>query len=69
MTQADDAAKSQPFLSSLKRAKVSATVEYVFSGTRFKLNVPSEGLIFTLVLQGLSADRVRPPHSALLIQL
>lgn len=52
-------ARSQAFLQSLKRAgKISSVVDYVFTGTRFKVYVPSETVIICLALQGVSADKV-----------
>jgi len=51
--------KSAPFLNSLKRAgRVAAVVDYVFTGARFKLFVPSEDVLLCFALQGINVDRV-----------
>lgn len=51
--------KSAPFLNTLRRAgRVAAVVDYVFTGARFKLYVPSEEVLLCFVLQGLAVDRV-----------
>ncbi|CAL8131754.1 unnamed protein product [Orchesella dallaii] len=53
-----DAAKSKLFLPHLRRAgKISAVVEYVASGSRLRLYVPSESRLITLILAGISCPR------------
>lgn len=52
-----DAAKSQPHLHGLKKGKVSAIVEYVFTGSRFKMYIPSQELVICFVLQGISVEK------------
>ncbi|KAF8678179.1 Tudor domain [Rhizoctonia solani] len=50
--------KASSWLSSLKRqGRVPAVVDYVASGSRFKILVPKENISLTLVLSGIRAPR------------
>lgn len=51
-------AKSQAFLSSLKKGKVPAVVDYVFTGARMKCYVPSQELMISFALHGIHSERV-----------
>ena len=53
-----DSTKAKNFFPFLQRAgKTAAVVEYVASGSRFKVYLPKETSMFTLVLAGISAPR------------
>lgn len=54
-----DAGKSAAFLASLKKGKVAAIVDYVFTGARLKCYVPSQELLLSFALQGIIAERVQ----------
>lgn len=50
--------KARGFLTSLQRsAKISAIVDYISSGGRFRLQVPRENCILTLVLAGIRVPK------------
>lgn len=50
--------KARGFLTSLQRsAKISAVVDYISSGGRFRLQVPRENCILTLVLAGIRVPK------------
>jgi staphylococcal nuclease domain-containing protein 1 len=50
--------KASSWLSSLKRqGRVPAVVDYVASGSRFKVLIPKENISLTLVLSGIRAPR------------
>lgn len=54
----ESASKAAPFLSTLKRAgRVQAVVDFVASGSRFKLLVPRQNCRLTLVLAHIRAPR------------
>eukprot|EP01128_Nolandella_sp_AFSM9_P003365 TRINITY_DN1442_c0_g1_i1.p1 TRINITY_DN1442_c0_g1~~TRINITY_DN1442_c0_g1_i1.p1 ORF type:complete len:947 (+),score=364.09 TRINITY_DN1442_c0_g1_i1:83-2923(+) len=53
-----NATKSQTYLPSLKKGKVPAVVDYVFTGARMKCYVPSQEIMLSFALQGVMADRV-----------
>lgn len=59
-----DRAKSQSFVPTLKRAgRINASVDYVFSGSRLKLYVPSEELLICFALQGIVSEKVQKAPS------
>ncbi|KAH0827961.1 hypothetical protein J3R83DRAFT_3599 [Lanmaoa asiatica] len=54
----ETAARANPFLSGLKRqGKIPAIVDYVASGSRFKLFLPKDNQTLTLVLSGIRTPR------------
>lgn len=54
----ESAQKAAPFLSSFKRAgRTAAVVDFVASGSRFKVLVPKESAKLTLVLEGIRCPR------------
>lgn len=53
-----DPAKSKQFMPSLQRAgRVSAVVEFVASGSRFRLYIPKETCVITFLLAGIQCPR------------
>lgn len=51
----ENLARAKPYLFTFQnRNKISGVVEHVISGTRFRVNVPKEGVKLTLVLGGLA---------------
>lgn len=47
------------YLTNLKRVgRVPAVVEYIFSGSRFKVHIPTQGVTISFALQGIMSDRV-----------
>ncbi|KIJ18624.1 hypothetical protein PAXINDRAFT_161466 [Paxillus involutus ATCC 200175] len=54
----ETAARANPFLNGFKRqGKIPAVVDYVASGSRFKLYLPKDNQSLTLVLSGIRAPR------------
>ena len=65
---AQSVAKAKQFLPTFKRQeRVSAVVDYVVSGSRFKLLIPKDNLKLTLVLSGAlrSGHRTHRTHPTL----
>ncbi|GAU97962.1 hypothetical protein RvY_09176 [Ramazzottius varieornatus] len=57
VSEVADANKAKAFLSEFKRGKLDAIVEYVGSGSRYRIYVPKNSIVISVVLAGVSSPK------------